>query len=1112
MTDNSSSAEEKAGIKAPLKFGFVNTRSIKSKGKLSELNKILAGNDYHTITVSETWLSNNNKSKHFRLDGFQLPFRRDREHHAKQRGGGVAVYVSNSVGAIRLPDLESPDFDNIVLKLTIHKKTILLVAGYIPPNQSKEVLEAIDDHFENVLMPIKDEYDMIVIGGDLNAKHEDWLQGGGSNPHGECFFDLFSRHGVTQLVEEPTHVGTHGESLVDIVATDSPGSFYSTNVTKEVFHTSDHKFVTAVAYMKVPMPKKWTRKIRNFYNLSIEELKNLNDELENAAWDELVFTPDNCKDVDKLTEAWINLYLEIVNKHIPEITKTIYPDKPPWWNEDVETMSDKKRLLSRKADRARLSGNQLRIIAAEEAETGIQSALENKKVKLEAQFKNRMTSKLAGRDLCSKQFWGATNGLLGKKKKSSIPAIRKGGGYVTNPIEKSNLFNNSFVSNAYINDQNHVFPNKPPFPDDPLTNVETSEWEVLNILNSLDPNKATGPDDIGNGLLRITAFGIHKSVCRLFNLSFSLGKFPSNWKLANVVPIYKKGDTHDTSNYRPVSLLCGLSKVAEQVVAKRLRAHLERYNILNPMQSGFRPGHSTQTQLAALLHDITAAIDSGKKVRACFLDISKAFDRVSHKGLLIILESIGVSSTILSWLKSYLTGRKQRVVIDGRYSTWQRVMAGVPQGSVLGPLLFIIFINDLITKIDCKIHVYADDVMLFEIGDETEDVNKSLEKNLAVAETWGRDWLVEFNQSKTVAITFGDESDSRPLSFRNALVSDSVEHKHLGVVLQSNLKWTKHIEMVAEKAEGSLRYLTIARQFASQAVLSNIYLTLIRPQMEYCCSVWSSISVSDSLRLQKIQNRAARLVTGAPRYASIDRMHADLGWDYVGARRKYFRLTFFHQVLTGKLPSYLTQKVPMRDHNHNTRGIQVNTFKFNYNSFKNSLLPLASREYNDLPNRVKANINDGQRDIEPSTFKEKLKNFLIEKGVFMERPPPFLRWGSRSGNALHCALRLGFTTLNLHKFMFLNIGDPNCSNCGVREDVKHFLLDCNAYTIQRTVMMTEIHRTLINSDQPHLVTWLERPAKCLSLLLKGDSSLQTSVNWAIFQLVHKFIQETQRFK
>ena len=153
-----------------------------------------------------------------------------------------------------MPDLESPFFDNLVLKLTVRKKNILLVAGYIPPNQNSEILEEIDDYFENVIMPVTGDYDMIVIGGDLNAKHEEWLQNGGTNTHGECLFDFFSRHGLTQLVEQCTHIGPHGESLIDLVATDAPGNFFKTTVGKQ-FHKSDHKIITAVAYLQVPIPK-----------------------------------------------------------------------------------------------------------------------------------------------------------------------------------------------------------------------------------------------------------------------------------------------------------------------------------------------------------------------------------------------------------------------------------------------------------------------------------------------------------------------------------------------------------------------------------------------------------------------------------------------------------------------------------------------------------------------------------------------------------------------------------------------------------------------------------------------------------------------------------------
>ena len=773
-------------------------------------------------------------------------------------------------------------------------------------------------------------------------------------------------------------------------------------------------------------------------------------------------------------------------------------------------MSDKKRLLNRKAERARASGNPVRIAQSEQACSGIEEAcsgIEKKKAREQTKFENKMKSKLAANKLSKKQFWKATTSLLGRRQKSTVPPIRKGEGYVTESTEKSTVFTNYFVSEAYVNDQNHRFPEKPPFQNDPLSKIE-----ILHILNSLDPNKATGPDEIGNALLRIAALGIHKAVCKLVNLSLSLGQFPSSWKLANVVPIFKKGDTHNVSNYRPVSLLSCLPKLAERVVAKRLRDHLNRHSILNPMQSGFRRHHSTQTQLTALLHDIGEAIDSGKKVRAAFLDISKAFDRVSHRALLITLRSIGASESLLSWLQSYLTGRKQRVSIDGKYSAWQKVLAGVPQGSVLGPLLFIIFINDLITKVDRKIRVYADDTMLFECGEDQEEVNRRLEENLLIAESWGKEWLVDFNQSKTVVMTFGDGPPGRPLSFKGSDIDDSTEHTHLGVVLQSNLKWSKHISMISEKAEGCLRYLTLARRFASQAVLNNIYLVLIRPLMEYCCSVWSHLTVSDEMKLQRIQNRAARLVTGAPKYTAIEKLHEELGWDYLTDRRKYFRLSFYHQILSGKLPVYLTDLLPTHTHGYNTRQNQVRTFDFNRLPFKNSLLPLASREYNQLPQSVRLNINDGKSAVNLPTFKQKLKDHLVGEGIFKCPPPIFFRWGTRSGNALHAALRMGYTRLNSHMFTYQNIGDPNCEHCQTREDVQHFLLKCGRFSAQRAVMMLDIETALLTSENSHIADWLQKPVKCLKLLLCGDPSLNDDTNWLIFQVVQTFIMHTGRFK
>ena len=455
---------------------------------------------------------------------------------------------------------------------------------------------------------------------------------------------------------------------------------------------------------------------------------------------------------------------------------------------------------------------------------------------------------------------------------------------------------------------------------------------------------------------------------------------------------------------------------------------------------------------------------------------------------------------------SYVTGRKQRVVIDGAFSGWRDVLSGVPQGSVVGPLLFIIFINGLLSSLSCTAHVYADDVMLFEIG-ETEEVNKSLESNLGKVETWSSQWLVEFNEAKTIAMSFGTDP-SRPLNFRGSSIQDSASHKHLGVILDSTLKWTTHINMIVEKAETRLRYLTLARRLGPQAVLSNIYTTLIRPTTEYCCSVWSNITVSDAMPLQKFQNRAARLITGAPFFTSIDKLHTELGLDFLDARRKYFRLTFYHKLIEGKMPSYLTDRIPQYDHKYNTRKKKAKTFAYRYSLFKNSLLPMAAREYNELPERVRRLKN---KNVKVSTFKDNVKNFFQDQGIFKSKQPKYFRWGSKVENSLHCSLRMGFTRLNLHQFVYQNKGDPKCNTCQVNENVEHFLIQCARFDSERAVMLKQVRDILQGSDSPHLLNVFRMNKGFVNLLLNGDPSISNDDNWRLFKAVQKYITDTRRF-
>ena len=245
---------------------------------------------------------------------------------------------------------------------------------------------------------------------------------------------------------------------------------------------------------------------------------------------------------------------------------------------------------------------------------------------------------------------------------------------------------------------------------------------------------------------------------KIFNLSLTKGIFPSSWKLANVCPIFKKAEEFFTKNYRPISLLSTIAKVFEKVVFKHLFNFFRTNFTISLWQSGFLPGHSTVTQLIEIYDEFCKAVDKGKEIRVVFLDISKAFDRVWHAGLLEKLRGAGIRGTLLQWLKSYLTDRQQRVTINGARSPWGKILAGVPQGSVLGPLLFLIFINDIVHVINrCKIRLFADDTCLFVEIDEPDEAAQILNENLNEIQQWANKWLVSFSPPKTVELLISNK-------------------------------------------------------------------------------------------------------------------------------------------------------------------------------------------------------------------------------------------------------------------------------------------------------------------------------------------------------------------
>ena len=328
---------------------------------------------------------------------------------------------------------------------------------------------------------------------------------------------------------------------------------------------------------------------------------------------------------------------------------------------------------------------------------------------------------LSSSDCNSKTFWKTSKQILNIGQTStSIPTLHHNSTYAESDLEKAKMLNAYFASQSVVDDTNTQLPPIPHM-DHSLESITITTQDVSDVLQHLDITKACGSDSISPRLL--------KEGCQ-------------SWKDAYVTPIYKKEDKSQPSNYRTISLLSIVGKTMERCVHKHLYNYMVTNQLLTPLQSGFREGDSTTNQLLHTYHTICEAVDKGKEIRAVFCDISKAFDRVWHKGLLYKLRCMGCSNRIVNWFASYLSKRRQHVVINGQSSDWVYIWAGVPQGSILGPLLFLIYINDIVKHIGCSIRLFADVTSLYIIVDCPLQSANLLNTDLQTISDWAAAWLV----------------------------------------------------------------------------------------------------------------------------------------------------------------------------------------------------------------------------------------------------------------------------------------------------------------------------------------------------------------------------------
>lgn len=477
---------------------------------------------------------------------------------------------------------------------------------------------------------------------------------------------------------------------------------------------------------------------------------------------------------------------------------------------------------------------------------------------------------------------------------------------------------------------------------------------VLNMLLKLKAKSSPGPDGIPNAFLRRYAEPLAGFLVTIFQSSLKTSFIPHDWRTARVVPILKKGDPLSVLNYRPISIISSCCKLVEHIVATCITKFLDDNNILSPHQHGFRKGFSTVTQLASVVHFLASVLDTGGHVDMIFLDFSKAFDRVPHDKLIQKLYMIGLPEFLISWVSAYLNNRTQYVEINGKTSGTLTVSSGVPQGSVLGPLLFLIYINDLasVIKEPIKIGLFADDCVLFN---DIHSIDDQLALNVAFSNilNWCNEWGMELNCDKTVLLRITKKHC--PLKFSYSIGSQSVtevsEYKYLGITLTNTLSWNTHIANICSAALRKLCFLRHKLKDSPSHVKRLAYEHIIRPKLEYGCIIWDPYTNVNINALEKIQRKAVRFIFALYGHQlSVTSVMASNQVLSLQSRRKDQRLKFLFSLLNRKLgldPAPYLSPLGTRRTRH-THPLSITPFFARTNVFKFSFFPQTITDWNSL--------------------------------------------------------------------------------------------------------------------------------------------------------------------
>jgi len=939
-------------VRRNIRVATTNVRSIRDK--IASLTDLLISKKIDILAVTETWLRPHDTAAciaDISPSGFTF-------HHRPRsvgRGGGVGFLIAKQFKVNLLSNPEYSTFESICVDISHSSFSGYFVCIYRPPGHPANFFEEFQDLLENLATMHSEFY----IVGDFNL-HLDI-----PSATTTTFNDILASFDTKQHVTFPTHI--HGHWL-DLLITRSTCENIRTPTVSDGL--SDHH--TVIADLKVsitPAVSKHNVFYRSIYRIDIAAL--MTDILKS----DLITHPK--KHVSDMYEQYYQVLKALLNKHAPIKSKSVSQKPPaPWMTPEIIKSKRRRRYLERVWRKSRSSLDRSRYSR--------QCHFCNRQMATaKSEYYANMVSKNSG---SPHQLWNCINQILHRRPAPSLPNHTS----VKSLCESfSNHFKNkiSLIRSAFPGHTSSIVNADCPQVKYQLASFEPATVDEVRTLIMSSPNKSCDLDPFPTILLKTCLEALLKPITDIINASLCSGFFPDDFKHAHVNPVLKKTSLtkEDLNSYRPISNLSFISKILEKVVAKRLRSHISTNDLSNVFQSAYKQFHSTETALLKVHNDINLNIDKGKVTALTLLDLSAAFDTIDHSILIKRLALwYGISGRALNWFSSYLTDRHQAIKIGNCFSAVSPTSCGVPQGSVLGPLLFTLYTTPLsfvIQSHNLEHHLYADDTQIY-ISLATPDTNRSLNQLSDCLQDifhWMNESKLKLNADKTEFLIIGTPKQRRKLDgfFPTRILSQSItpaaSARNLGVTFDENFNFNRHISKTCRCCFYHIRDLRRIRRYISLSVAKTIATALVSSRLDYCNSLLYNIAGKDITKLQRVQNCLARVVTRSPRFSRSVPLLKSLHWLPVRYRIIFKICTIAYQALSFKQPAYLHSMLTPARNPRQLRSTSCNLLfipRVKTNAGTRAFSVAAPTLWNSLPASVKLEGNI-------VSFRRRLKTYLF---------------------------------------------------------------------------------------------------------------------------------------